>query len=234
MTQPWDDALDDVSVLVDPVRRSMYRFVRTEGRPVSREEVAEATGASVKLAAFHLDKLVEHGWLQSRSDPSSRPATGGRPPKQYAPTERQVELSFPARRYEFLAEILIEASGGEDSELARQARRVAFDRGRAIAEGSRTAGPHRRLGSERTLGAAVELLAELGFEPRTTGPGEVIMSNCPFRSLADTAPATVCETARALAEGLLAGLGGNGVEAELDQAADRCCVILRRSRPRRA
>ncbi|MGH9223662.1 MAG: helix-turn-helix domain-containing protein, partial [Acidimicrobiales bacterium] len=86
MSQPWDEALDSLSVLVDPVRRSMYRFVRSAGRPANREEVAEATGTSMKLAAFHLDKLVDHGWLQAEYDRSSRPATGGRPPKLYTHT----------------------------------------------------------------------------------------------------------------------------------------------------
>lgn len=234
MTQPWDDALDALSVLVDPVRRSMYRFARTVGRPVSREEVAEATGSSVKLAAFHLDKLVEHGWLRAQYDPSSRPATGGRPPKQYTPTERQVELSLPARRYDLMAAILLDASARETDDIVKQARQVAFDRGRAAAERSRTSGRRGRLGADRTLAAAVELLAGFGFEPRQTGQGGIVMANCPFRSLADTAPATVCEAAKALAEGLLAGLGGFGVEVAIDRADDRCCVVLRRSKPRRA
>lgn len=231
MTQPWNKALDTVSVLVDPVRRSMYRFARTEGRPVGREEVAEATGTSVKLAAFHLDKLVEHGWLRSQYDQSLRPRTGGRPPKLYEPTDRRVELSLPARRYDLMGEILLEASAAAGDGSNERAKRAAYDRGRSVGEGFRATG-RRHLGSDRTLAVAAELLADVGFEPRRTGPAELVMVNCPFSALAETAPGTVCVAAQAFVEGLLAGLGGSGVEAVLDRAAGRCCVVLRRSSQR--
>lgn len=199
---------------------------------MSREEVAEATGSSVKLAAFHLDKLVEEGWLQSRYAPSARSAKGGRPPKQYEPSERQVSLSLPARRYDLMAEIILDASREEDGELAQRVRQAAFERGRAIAEDARTPGRRRRMGAERTFAAVVEVLAGLGFEPRRTDAGAVMTANCPFRSLAETAPDTVCDAAQALAEGLVAGLRGSGVEAGLDRGGGRCCVVLRRSIPR--
>lgn len=233
MTDRSDDALDAVGVLVEPLRRAMLRFVRRAGRPVTREEVAAATGASVKLAAFHLEKLVEHGWLRGASDRSARPATGGRPPKLYEPSGREVELSFPARRYDLLAGILLDVSAGGSGAIAEQARRVAHDRGRSLAEASLPEGRRRRPGRERSLAAAAELLGELGFEPRRTGAGEATMANCPFRSLADAAPATVCEAARGLAEGVLAGLGASGVGATVERADDRCCLVLR-LRPRLA
>jgi predicted ArsR family transcriptional regulator len=232
VTQPWDEALDALSVLVEPVRRSMYGFVRAEGRPVSREEVAEATGASMKLAAFHLDRLVESGWLRARYDQAARPPTGGRPPKLYEPTDRRVELSLPAQRYDLMADILLEASGAGADGVTEQARRAAHDRGLSVAEGFRPPGRH-RLGPERTLATAVEVLTDVGFEPRRTEPGQVIMANCPFRALADTAPGTICETSQAFVEGVLAGLGGSGVDADLDRAPGRCCVVLRRTSSRR-
>ena len=229
MPEPWEDALDAVSVLVDPVRRSMYRFVRSVGRPVSREEVADATGTSVKLVAFHLDKLLEHGWLRAHYDQSSRSKSGGRPPKLYEPTDRTIELNLPARRYDLLAEILLDATAAEGRAVTQQARRVAEDRGRQVAaRRQETASRRRPLGPERTLTAAVDLLTELGFEPRRCGPREVVMANCPFHALAEVAPGTVCAVNQALAEGLLRGLGGSGVEAVLDPAPDRCCVVLRR------
>lgn len=231
MARPWEDELDAVGVLIDPVRRSMYSFVRAAARPVTREDVAEATGSSVKLAAFHLDKLIEEGWLRSRSDSSERPARGGRPPKQYEPTERQVSLSLPGRRYDVMARILLDAVHGDEGQLAQRVRQAGYERGRALAEASRTGGGRRRKGAERTLAAVAGLLAELGFEPRRTRADEVTTANCPFRALAEAAPDTVCDAAQALAEGLVAGSGGSGVEAGQDRAGGGCCVVLRRSVP---
>lgn len=228
MPEPWEEALDAVSVLVDPVRRSMFRFVRSVGRPVSREEVAEATGTSVKLVAFHLDKLLEHGWLRAQYDQSSRSKSGGRPPKLYEPADRTIELNLPPRRYDLLAGILLDATATGGKAVTERARRVAQDRGRQAAARGQGAGRRRPLGPERTLAAAVDLLADLGFEPRVSGPREVVMANCPFHALAETAPGTVCALNQALAEGLIEGLGGSGVEAVLDPARDRCCVVLRR------
>ena len=45
-----------LAALDDPVRRTLYRFARQQGRPVTREETAAEAGISRKLAAFHLDR----------------------------------------------------------------------------------------------------------------------------------------------------------------------------------
>lgn len=224
MDEPWDDALDALTVLVEPVRRSMYLYARRQMRGVTRDEVAEATGTSVKLAAFHLDKLVEHGWLHAEHDRTSRPGTGGRPPKRYAPTDRNLQVSLPPRRYDLMGEILLATR----ATITDDVRRAARDRGRVAAERLRRNRPGRRLGAERTLAAVSEVLTELGFEPGRTDDGEIVMANCPFGTLADTAPGTVCEAAKALVEGVIDGARGSRVEAECDRSEGRCCVVLRR------
>src|SRR4029078_11433197 len=69
----------DVSALAaldDDLRRQMYLEIRQRRRPVSREEVAEAVGVSRKLAAFHLDKLVDRGLLVATY--ARPPGRGGR------------------------------------------------------------------------------------------------------------------------------------------------------------
>ena len=228
MTEPWEDELEALSVLVEPVRRAMYRFARGANHPVTREEVAEAVGSSVKLAAFHLDKLVQHGWLRGSYAQTSHPTVGGRPPKLYEPSDRCVEVSLPPRRYDLMGELLL---GGRP--VVDEARKSAREWGRAAGERFRRERRLRRMGAERTHAAAAELLRELGFQPRCMPDGEVVLANCPFASLADSSPETVCEANLALVQGLVAGLDGSGVEVVAARDGEGCCVKLRFSASRR-
>src|SRR4051812_14793052 len=79
-------------------RRQLYGFARAARRPVSREEAAAAVGISRKLAAFHLDKLVDAGLLQRRSLVGGTSRVGRRP-KVYEPTDASFQMSIPARRH---------------------------------------------------------------------------------------------------------------------------------------
>ncbi|MBV9729689.1 MAG: helix-turn-helix domain-containing protein, partial [Pseudonocardiales bacterium] len=98
-----------VAALSDELRRRMYGFIRRVRRPVSREEAAESVGISRRLAAFHLDKLVEVGLLRARYEPVGGIRKVGRTPKVYEPADTQVRISIPAREHDLLADILIDA-----------------------------------------------------------------------------------------------------------------------------
>ncbi|MBO0786733.1 MAG: helix-turn-helix transcriptional regulator, partial [Actinobacteria bacterium] len=54
-----------VAVLGEPARRALYEYVAGQGRPVSRDEAAAATGVKRATAAFHLDRLVAAGLLEA-------------------------------------------------------------------------------------------------------------------------------------------------------------------------
>ena len=56
-----DPAIKAVAALSDDTRRGMYVFIRAARQPVTRDEAAASVGISRKLAAFHLDKLVDAG-----------------------------------------------------------------------------------------------------------------------------------------------------------------------------
>src|SRR2546423_4470610 len=100
-----------IGALDDDLRQRMYVYIRRQTHPVSRDEAASAVGISHKLAAFHLDKLVEKGLLRaSYAHPVGRaPHRPGRSSKLYEPSEMNVEVSIPERRYDLLAEVLAEA-----------------------------------------------------------------------------------------------------------------------------
>jgi predicted ArsR family transcriptional regulator len=223
-------AVAAIAALDDDVRRALYEHVRAAGAPVTREEAAAAVGISRKLAAFHLDKLVELGVLRSGfGAPTDRRV--GRAPKVYEPAEQDISVRVPERSPELLASILVEAVTGEQpGERAEDAAlRVARERGAELGATERSRLRGGRVGAERALATSEELLAEHGFEPFREG-GSVRLRNCPFHPMAGAAPALVCGLNRAYLAGLVEGLdAGDRVSAELAPRAGECCVELRPS-----
>ncbi len=209
----------------------MYVFIRAARRPVTRDEAAAAVGISRKLAAFHLDKLVDAGALRAHYQQVSGVRRVGRVPKVYEPSQVDIRVSIPQRRHDLLAGILMDAVVSEGSgESARDAvRRVARDLGERIGAAERQRARPGRLGPERALSLASELLAERGFEPARESPGCLRLRNCPFHPLTAMAPDLVCGLNHAFISGMMDGLQASGVDAVLDPRAGECCVELRAS-----
>ena len=223
-----------IAALDDDLRRRMYMFIREHGRPASREEVASAVGISRKLAAFHLDKLVERGLLvASYARPPGRSGRGaGRSAKYYEPSDRELDVSIPERRYDVIGSILVGAIAGQEpgESAAAAARRVAYDTGERIGHTERA---QRRLpppGAERAMSVLAEVLAGYGYEPKIDDDGEMRLRSCPFHTLADQNREIVCGLNRELVAGVVEGIGSRTVDAVLAPEPGQCCVRLR---PRR-
>ncbi|WP_200926258.1 helix-turn-helix transcriptional regulator [Sphaerimonospora mesophila] len=226
-----DAAIESVSVLGERTRRQMFAFIRRARRPVTRDEAAASAGISRKLAAFHLDKLVDAGLLRARYAAPGGVRKVGRQPKAYEPTDTQIRVSIPDRRHELLADMLMRAVLTErDDETAGQAAtRTAGETGRELGEAERGRTRLGRLGAERALTICRRMLDEHGFEPVRETPTRLRMRNCPFHPLAAKAPDLVCGMNLAFLEGYLGGLRCTAVEAVLDPRPGECCVELRRS-----
>ena len=199
---------------------------------MTREDVAADARISRKLAAFHLDKLVERGLLKTHfARPAGRSGPGaGRTAKFYEPSGVQLDVSVPPRQYQFVGRLLVEALASQDrGESPRGAAvRVARAAGTSLAEDLREAsGPGRRMGPERTLRVVEEILADRGYEPYPQSPREIRLKNCPFHDLARQAPDLVCAMNQAFIEGLTRGLGNKTVEVALEPPDGECCVRLR-------
>jgi predicted ArsR family transcriptional regulator len=93
-------------------------------------------GISRKLAAFHLDKLVDAGLLRAGYGAPGAVRKVGRRPKVYEPTDNEIRVSIPDRRRELLADLLVEAvlTEGDDETAAQAAVRTAGNRGRELGE----------------------------------------------------------------------------------------------------
>ena len=127
-------------------------------------------------------------------------------------------MSLPDRRYDFAAELFARAleRGASDADALTA---VARDAGGALARRQRRG----RAGKKRAL----SVLAQSGYEPVVDGDGTIRLRNCPFHALASTHRDLTCGMNLALAEGMLEGLGADGLNAELDPRPGWCCVVLR-------
>lgn len=222
-TEDLDGTLTALAALGEPLRRTLYHFVAGCDHAVSRDEAAEAAGVSRSAAAFHLDRLVEDGLLETefRRLGDRRGPGAGRPAKLYRRAGCAIEVSLPARRYAFAADLLAAAvvrSSDSGEPVEAVLADVAHARGARLAEAA-TAG-----------GSAVDVLAREGYEPRVDGC-DVVLANCPFHTLAADHPALVCGMNLALLRGFAGALPEAGWEARLEPWAGHCCVRLARPGP---
>ena len=222
-------ALDDAAVLAEPVRRALYEYVARTGREVGRDEAARATHVERALAAFHLDKLVDAGFLEAtfrRLSGRSGPGAG-RPSKLYRRGAKRLELSVPPRRYELLAKLLAGAIMASGKTATRHLARGARELGRGLGEEARREAGS-RADRERLMRSAERTLARYGFEPRKEGADELRLANCPFDSLAKEHRELVCGMNHELMDAFVEGIGARGVRAVADPRPGVCCVALRR------
>ncbi len=221
-------AIPAVAALADDLRRRLFGYVREARRPVSRDEAGEAIGISRKLAAFHLDKLVDAGLLRFGFESAGAPRVGRRR-KVYEPTDVVVQVSIPARRPEVLADILVQGllTEADHGSAKTAAAAAAHARGLAAASAVRAGLRPGRLGAERALTLAEDILTRYGFEPGRVGPRCVRLRNCPFHPIAQNAPELVCQLNQAFMRGVLEGLQAHTLDAVLSPRAGECCVELR-------
>jgi predicted ArsR family transcriptional regulator len=223
-----DSALIAIAALSDPSRRRLYRFIRRSRGPVNREQAAAFVGISRKLAAFHLDKLVEVGLLRATHERVGHVRKVGRTPKFCEPTQALVRISIPEHQHDLLAEILLDAvlNQSTDENPQEAALRLAMQRGEELGRVERTRVRPGRLGAERALTVAEGVLARYGFEPARDSPTAVRLRNCPFHPLTPKAPELVCAINHAFLTGFLHGLQATTVHAALAPHPLECCVQL--------
>jgi predicted ArsR family transcriptional regulator len=224
--EEFNAQVEAMGVLRDPVRRSLYRHVAKQPEAVSRDDAARATGISRVLAAFHLDRLVEAGLLETlyrRLSGRSGPGAG-RPAKLYRRADRQFWLALPDRRYDLLAQILAQALEPEPepsirNRLAGAAKRIGARLGQEARDRARARD------KAEPLHHALEVLEGYGYEPAQRDD-LITLQNCPFHALAQQHRDLVCGVNLSLMEGFVDGIGISGLSARLHPAGGRCCVEI--------
>ena len=138
MAAGLEEDIQRLAALDDPLRRRIYLFVRAQHRPVTREDVAGEAGVSRSLAAFHLDKLVERGWLQAGY---GRPAGQGGPGSGVflqVTCDDAKDVAVPGQKYTFGIFKSAQARGDFQVLAERGRRALRVHLGPDVAAGLRT------------------------------------------------------------------------------------------------
>jgi predicted ArsR family transcriptional regulator len=215
-----------VAALDDPVRAAIFSHVTRAGREVSRDQAARAVGVSRRVAAAHLDHLVNGGWLEvSFRRLSGRVGPGaGRTSKLYRRSSQRVDVSLPARNYELLARVMASAVQLDQAAVSRLAHSAGKFGSVMGASAARRVGGSR--GRNPVMTALTHQLDELGFEPYLDEERVLRLRNCPFHDMARENSDVVCATNLAFMRGLAGGLG-SPVTASLELNPATCCVAFR-------
>jgi predicted ArsR family transcriptional regulator len=212
-----DETIARLCLLDDPTRRAAYLAVRTASRPLTRAEVAGEAGVSVKLAAFHLEKLLSEGLVEATYERDESSVAVGHPAKRYRPTGLELEVSIPPRRYDLAAEILAEALEADSAGAPQESLAdVAAEYGRQVGRQARAHDDGSRL---------LTALRIVGYEPALSGD-DMVLRNCPFRHVAQVRPEVVCRMNLAFVAGVLAGTKSRSLHAVPSPSPGRCCVLV--------
>jgi len=219
------------SAFGDPTRRDIFLFAREAHRGVTAAEVAERFELHPNVARHHLDKLAAGGYVEVYLERTQSGSTGrggaGRPSKRYRTAEKEMSLSFPARRDDLLVTLLGRALALVPEDRAEaMAEEVGEEYGRSLARHMAPADAHR---SFRTaLHAVAEALTAHGFAAHAEARGSslaIVSEQCPFGDAATEHP-VICAVDRGIVRGMLAGLYGDTTPATAASRAqgDDACV----------
>ncbi len=228
-TSELERTLSDLtSTLGDPTRRSIYLMVRESDEPMTAAHIAAAFDIHANVARHHLDRLADEGYLEvTRRRPEGQNGPGaGRPAKCYTSTDKEIELQFPSRRYDLLADLLIRVVRRLEPERASEiAAQVGHEYGVELAGTLELPGA----GFESVLAAVQQAMVNVGFAVDTnTDSRQLLMSHCPFGRTAFDHPEVVCALDRGIVNGLMEALhhATNSVTAPKAAWGDDCVTTV--------
>lgn len=215
---------DLASSLGDPTRRGIYVTVRESAEPLTAGRVAELFDIHPNVARHHLDRLVDDGYLRVSDRPAAKDAGAGRPAKGYEATDKEILVSYPARRYDLLAELLVQVAERLDPAAAPEAaEEVGRSFGRRLAAEAGLSGTG---GTAEALEAVSRTLLGVGFETAFES-GSLVTHHCPFGKTAAEHPEVVCRLDQGIVTGLLEAVrkGTGAVVVNPHEGPDDACIV---------
>lgn len=160
--------------------------------------------------------------------PPERSGPGaGRSAKYYRPSDIELDVTIPPRRYEQLATFLVRALRSADAAAVRgAATRVAYECGEQ--DGTALRQQQQLCSPQPTLTVLTDFLQHQGYEPYRGSDGVLGLGNCPFDDLAQSGAELVCAVNHAYLQGVfdaLDGLAAQDVVMACRRRGD-CCVLV--------
>jgi predicted ArsR family transcriptional regulator len=216
-------------VLASTSRMAVLELLRSSARSLGAREIAQHIGLHQNTVRFHLDLLVDCGYVVRRREAPSGP---GRPRVIYEATAAPEGEGS----YRLLAEVLAQ-------HLVANSERPVED---AVEAGRDWAGSVRRRQSGRegpeeatvppvaedvAITEVVRMLGDIGFAPELSANGRSIyLHRCPFRALAESHSDVVCGAHLGMIQGALVELGApvNAIRLLSFVEPDLCIATLDR------
>ncbi len=202
-------------------RAQVLSVLRGAPTPLGVGEVAEQVGLHPNTARFHLDGLVEQGFVERSSEERGVP---GRPRFLFAAVAGNAPDG--RRSYRLLAEILAAQLARTDN-AQQAALRAGTAWGHSIVHSSPTAGSSDARAVARQLTSTLD---DIGFEPEAVDNGherKILLRHCPFREVAERHQEVVCNVHLGLMRGVLERLGASLDVAGLDPFVEPGLCIAR-------
>jgi predicted ArsR family transcriptional regulator len=210
-----NETLKLTSVLADPTRFSIYQYIVSIRRSVTVQEVAEQFNIHPNVARLHLTKLEDVNLLVSASEKTGK---GGRPSRLYNLSEQVVNLQFPPRDYQLLADIAIDTllSLGEAGQkgLNQMGRRFGNEAAKQAIGKERTS--LSQMAAEDKIESIQRLVLAQGLNPEIEMIDDNTLRfrvfNCTFKETANKNPESVCQMHHALLLGIFETYFGDDIQ----------------------
>jgi len=192
--------------LGDPTRRGIYLMICDASHPVTASQIARRFAIHPNVARHHLDRLVAEGYLRVSDRPADRPAGAGRPPRAFEATDADVTVSYPSRRLDLLAELLVRVVERlAPEEAARAAEEVGREYGAQLAADLGIRGPQ---ALPEALAAVAEAMTGAGIEiSADAAERRLVRGHCPFGRTVDNHSDIVCRLDYGIVRGLMEAAG---------------------------
>ncbi|PGZ98800.1 transcriptional regulator [Bacillus pseudomycoides] len=191
-----EQALKITNVLSDPTRYYIYQYISQKHNEVTVQEIADEFNIHPNVARLHLSKLEDVNMLKSETKKTGK---GGRPSRLYALSDDVIQLQFPFRDYQLLAQIACNTllSLGEIGE------RALYETGKKFGKELIEQHLHRlnisetELTIEQKIQIAKEALTTAGLSPTfelSIDETKIFydVHNCPFKEVAVHHPKEIC------------------------------------------